>query len=211
MKMNSLSQNSLSLRFPFNWKNPYGYLIAFALQYIMVLNLHFFVACAVSTGIGIYLWASTFTLDIKNHIRIVNDIVNLGNSDDNHLRLSKQLYETIEFFTVVKQLSGIKNIYKSVNFWLANKWIKFINRLLRNGSKLVQSIFPILFTWSLITICGGMLLISIETVKCRILCEFKLKINTIISLCLLIFHSRDMRIIYSFIYFPSFNYALHSV
>lgn len=87
------------IRFPFDWKTPFGYLIAFAVQCITLLIAVQFIALIVSNGIGVYLLIISMIKDLK---RAVKHLIKL---DKNEHLFIKQLYDFIEFHSIAKQLS----------------------------------------------------------------------------------------------------------
>ena len=90
---------------PFDWKNPIGYLIAFAIQYISLGHLYILGAAVISLEIGCYLWMMELIEDIKNDINSINKTAKLRK---NQTQMSKQLTDSIEFHSKVKQLSEIR-------------------------------------------------------------------------------------------------------
>lgn len=94
------------VRFPFDWKNPCGYLIAFTLQFTMLIGLYFYVACTFSFGIGIYMFGIALINDIKTNFHSINKSAN--STKNNQIRLFKLLSDAIRLDSIVKQLSQIK-------------------------------------------------------------------------------------------------------
>lgn len=147
-------------RFPFSWKDPIGYLIAFTLQSVSILDLFFFVSCCVSLGIGIYMVVTSLTEDIKI---ILNSINENAKFKRNRLKLSKEIYNALEFHATAMRLNKCVD-----NFIIPFKCdiiILFDFRLVRDTSAVAQPIFMILFSWSCITICGGFLIITMGLVS----------------------------------------------
>lgn len=87
-------------RFPFDWKNPTGYLIAFIMEYILILNLLFFIICALCHGIGIYILIQSLTDDVKTDLKT---FIALSKSKRNHVKLLKQLTAFVQFQTIVQK------------------------------------------------------------------------------------------------------------
>lgn len=88
-------------RFPFGWKNPFGYLIALTLQYITLMYVFQFIALLVSLGVGVFLLTITMIKDLKRTVRALNKF------NRNELLFMKQLYDFIQFHSIAKQLSWL--------------------------------------------------------------------------------------------------------
>lgn len=66
-----------NLRFPFDWRNPIGYLIALSSQFIADTYFFIFVACVVAFGLGIFLFLLAAAKDIKTDLRLLNKCAKL--------------------------------------------------------------------------------------------------------------------------------------
>lgn len=92
-------------RFPFNYRNPIGYLFAFALQYIALMNLFFYVCCMACIGIGFFMFIISIAKDIKNNLKSINEQLTKSMAEDKISEISKQFSKTIQFHADAKQLS----------------------------------------------------------------------------------------------------------
>lgn len=101
------------------------------------MNVVFYVLCCLSVAIGIYLFTTSLTEDIKNDLIAFSDNIKL---ERNQKELFKQLFHFIQFYSTVKGL--------------VCKWSAF-----------TQPMILILFVTNLITICVSMLLIQMEMVS----------------------------------------------
>lgn len=157
-------------RFPFDWKNPTGYLMAFILQCISMLYVNFLISTALCTGIGVYMYTTVFVKDIKNNLNTMNE---MAQSKKQRSQLSNQLADTFRTHSNGKELSillvfWVKDstctwpILTSLNFFVLNLF--FLFRLMQYGSDIAQPIFMVLFLWSVITICGAMLILNTQIV-----------------------------------------------
>lgn len=91
-------------RFPFDPKNPIGYLIAVVLEYITLAYEYFVIACTLSLGIGAYWIATSATKDIQKHI--LHSINETARENGNQLsELKNLLSEYNEAHAAIKQLS----------------------------------------------------------------------------------------------------------
>lgn len=90
-------------RFPFNWKNLSGYLIAITLQCIMTVYIHFNFANTLAIPIVTYFFTTFEINDIKG---ILNSIDQNAEAEKNHLQSIKHFIET---HSNLKQLS-IKSV-----------------------------------------------------------------------------------------------------
>lgn len=104
-------------RFPFDYRNPIGYLFAFFLQYIALLNLFFYVCCMACIGIGFFMFIISITKDIKNNLRSINEHLKKSMSEHEKSEISTQFLDTIQFHAVAKQLSWIF-LSSSSFYWL---------------------------------------------------------------------------------------------
>lgn len=89
-----------SFRFPFEWKNPSGSLIAFILIYILQMNLLFFMTCSFCIGVGVYMFITSLTKDLKYNLTIINK---LFKAEQNPTELLEQLFNWIQFHSKVKR------------------------------------------------------------------------------------------------------------
>ena len=89
-------------RFPFDWKNPIGYLIACTLQFILLIYLFHAAAFCVSIEIASYLLLISLTKDIKNTVYDMN-----SSQSDTKLRSTflKQICEFVQFHANAKRLT----------------------------------------------------------------------------------------------------------
>lgn len=78
----------LNSRFPFDWGNPHGYLMAFILIYITQLNWIFFVRCSLCFGIGVYMFIIALTKDITADLEFLRDITISHHCQSQHLSYS---------------------------------------------------------------------------------------------------------------------------
>lgn len=88
-------------------KTPFGYLIAFALQYIALMCLFFYVSCATAAGVGFFLFTISITEDIKNNFKSINKQVSKSMNDDKKNEILKQFLDTVQFHAIAKQLQQI--------------------------------------------------------------------------------------------------------
>lgn len=91
----------------------------------------------------------------------IPDIKPSGNSNENHKEITKNFNRFVEFHAEVKQLS--KNITK-LNYFLQKNYFSLF-RLSRDSSNTFESMTLVFFVWSILAICGSLLLIQMETVK----------------------------------------------
>lgn len=93
-------------RFPFDSSNPIGYLIAFAIEYIMLACQYFAVACTLGLGIGAFSFATATIKEIQRIAPTFNDEakanVNLSN------KLKAFMSEFIDGHGTVKKLRSFE-------------------------------------------------------------------------------------------------------
>lgn len=88
-------------RFPFEWKNPLGYLIAIGIQYAITAYGVLIGACIISLGIGSFLYVIASTKCIRGNLFAINRCTN--DSDKQHIW--DQFIEFIQYHSRVKQFS----------------------------------------------------------------------------------------------------------
>lgn len=89
-------------RLPFNWRTPFGYLIAFSIQYVTVHNMAQIFACYVNFFFGLYQMLMSLVEDIKSELTILCEPADTNNHP---IDVKQKLSEFIEFHSEVKQLS----------------------------------------------------------------------------------------------------------
>lgn len=103
---------SLNHRFPFNWKCPFGYLVAVILQWISFTYICLVMMIMIAVGIGAFVFMTAFTKDIQCILHAIDE-----NSRFKRKRrlISLQFVEFIDLYWDVKQLS--KYTFEAVE-WL---------------------------------------------------------------------------------------------
>lgn len=89
-------------RYPFDWRSPIGYLIAFATQFIVVLHLSHFGALCVRMIIGVYLLTSVFHTDLEKNLKFFNKN---AKQKVNQPTVFKKFADLIDFHAFLVQLS----------------------------------------------------------------------------------------------------------
>lgn len=97
-------------RFPFDWKNPVGYLIAVTFQYFKELYLLRIAACALVLAIGCYLISIAMSKSLKVSLFGIN---HTAGDKSERKRLMERLIEFLEFYSRAKQLSWIQLLNNS--------------------------------------------------------------------------------------------------
>lgn len=94
------------LRIPFESKNPFGFLIAVTLQYIIVGYELSVIACMLSLGIGAFMFAIASTEEINRSLNDFNKVMNGDGqgSSDNRSYFLEQFSTFIVAHSTVKQL-----------------------------------------------------------------------------------------------------------
>lgn len=90
-------------RFPFDWNNPIGYLIAVTLEYIILAYEFFVVACLVGLGIGANLLGILVIKDIQSIVQSINSEAKATKNQSNDLKIL--FSEHIDAQRVASQLS----------------------------------------------------------------------------------------------------------
>lgn len=144
-------------RMPFDLKTPIGYLMAFALTYVMLKHVYVFASAALSFEIGCYLWVMEFIKDIKNHTNSLNAT---AKSRRKRWQTMERLRDSIEFHSHIKQLS-----IRFFDSRLSSDFNFQQFRLVRDMSNIGQPMLTALFSWSLVTNCGTLLIVQMQLVQ----------------------------------------------
>lgn len=140
-------------RFPFDWNNPIGYLIAFVIQYIIIAYEFCLTSCALAVGIGSLWLAILATKDIRRILNLIND------KAQTNVIQSNDLIDFIEAHGAIKQLS---RSFEFSTFIIDNLPFPRVEHVF---SEILQPIILSLFTWSLVIISSALLFIQVELVK----------------------------------------------
>lgn len=88
-------------RFPFNWKNPCGYLIAFSLQYAGVYYLMVFACCFVNFFVEVSFILSSMIEDVKEDMRPLQVENGKGTVED----FRQKLFDFMDLYSGIRELS----------------------------------------------------------------------------------------------------------
>lgn len=88
-------------RFPFEWSNLLGYLIAFAIEYLESILVHLSTLCFMSFIAGSFMMLISMTKDLKGDVTSINE---LPNPKENRLELLKKISAFIQYHSDAKQL-----------------------------------------------------------------------------------------------------------
>lgn len=102
-----------SKRFPFDTKNPIGYLIATILQLVAMSHQACYIACFLALALGAFLFSSTLMEDVTGEINAINDDLRTKKSECHILQKFSAL---IQLHSDAKQLSVTAKI--SIKFVL---------------------------------------------------------------------------------------------
>lgn len=144
---------SVFLRLPFDWKTPYGYMIAFFIEfgtfyYILVIS-----ACYLSFLSGACETLISFAVDLKSEINGLNGNLEMN---DNSMNIHRRVFDIVEFHSTLMQFTHdfiiIYNVMIPSHLFYALTTI--CNSLLMVQTKLVElnylifiqkTCFPIIF------------------------------------------------------------------
>lgn len=90
-------------RFPFATNNPIGYLIAFAIEYIMFGYGFFAIACTLALGIGAFWFAITASKEIRLILHSINDEAHAKKRQPN--KTKELISKYVDIHSAVKQFS----------------------------------------------------------------------------------------------------------
>lgn len=153
-------------RFPFEWKNPFGFLIAFALQYIMLSFALKIGVCVLALAIGLYVYAMAAAKCINKNLLDISRSCRLngvGIESDRKI-IWDRLVGHIEYDSSMKRWAMRRNLFLSLKL-INDRLLRFSIRLVNDFSYIYKHFITILFSWSLTSICGAMLAVQVQVVK----------------------------------------------
>lgn len=153
-------------RLPFDWQNPLGYVIAFILQYILTFNLFVTVLGILIFGAAICSMLISLVEDMK---RDLDTLKASARAKCARREILMKFCHLIELHSNEQQLSKLAccccsrppvliNIKSGTSYLFA--------RFVHDFFQLVKRKILILFVWSILTICGTMLMVQMEIVEC---------------------------------------------
>lgn len=98
----SILSCSSRCRYPFDWKNPYGYFFAFATQCVTMFYVNYLITIVLATGIGFYMLIMSLSNDIKSNLESINAMTK---RKKNHLELLNHLKCSLHYHSNAMQLS----------------------------------------------------------------------------------------------------------
>lgn len=131
----------------------------------MTAYIFLYVGSITSLGIGAFLFLISGCRDVMCNLTSINK---MAKSKRHHLKCLKHISAFIRLHSDMKQLCdcNLNKFYFQNSFINGNRnFFYCCFRLVRDFSKFWQPIFLTLFAWSLISICGTMLMIQIEIVQ----------------------------------------------
>lgn len=90
-------------RFPFDWRNPYGYLAAVLIQCVATLYLFLFATCTLPIAFGVYMLSRTIAKDLMICINSINDRAQMKG---NEVAIIKQFFKILEMHSFLLELSS---------------------------------------------------------------------------------------------------------
>lgn len=92
-------------RFPFDWRNPFGYLVTIIISYTFYWYELMIGACTISLAFGIYFYLLAMSKTIKDNLFFINN-QSIDAKINKQLMLN-QIVEFIDLHTFATQLSSI--------------------------------------------------------------------------------------------------------
>ena len=149
-------------RFPFDWKNPVGYLIAVVLEYIIVSLALRYMGCFLGYGFGGYFFVMAIAKDLKSFVKSIGKSAKKCQSTTSEQKILQNLCEFIRLHTSVKKL--MKNLTSNnIFFWADNSIFQpFFFRTLRDFTKIYKTILTVVFLGCTAAICLELLMIQLD-------------------------------------------------
>lgn len=109
------------VRFPFETKSPLGYIVAIILQATGICVISLICTFAILFPVAHCLFLITFTLDLDDEIRMLNDATKIESyrkeklSANRRIEIYKELFKIIQFQCDLKQLSELLEHITAIN------------------------------------------------------------------------------------------------
>lgn len=155
--------NFITPRVPFDMKNPLGFLMALTMQGTMFCYGMTVGSYVLALAAGAYSYGIALSKCIKGSLFCINRST-LAKIDQSILL--EQFAEFIDLHSSTEQLSE-NVVYFNENsavIWLFEPTHVLFSRLISSFSGFIQHFITVVFAWSLVTICGAMLMIQIQLV-----------------------------------------------
>lgn len=156
----------ISLRFPFDWKNPLGYLVAFILICIINLNIVIFMMCNLCLGIEVYALITSFTKDIKYELSAFSRMAR------SELNLSKRLFGIVHFHSTVKRFDKSNFDYIPLTQFSFDFFLFFLSHFFQRRvcsvAKIVEPILTVFYIGNILAMCIPMISIQWAMVRMNI-------------------------------------------
>lgn len=110
---------SSATRFPFDTSHPVGFVTASIIEYLMCLNLVFFVMCIMINATGPSLTLISITADLKRCLRALDKYAKLK---ENQCKMIRKFNEFIQFQSNAKRLSEHTRFSKYLMFQYSQKY-----------------------------------------------------------------------------------------
>lgn len=120
-------KQQIDCRFPFDYKNPFGYLIGFALIYVGVIYSLTVLLCQTTFIIASYWMLMSLAKDTTNELNSINA------ATKNRLELTKRFSDAIQLHSNAKQLSHLllaRSLFLHKDFLLICTSFRFVSDLL---------------------------------------------------------------------------------
>lgn len=96
-------------RIPFDWRTPFGYLVAITFEFISFFGVISTVSPSVCFAIGSYMWAKhIFVTEIIQNINNLNEM-NINSSKRDIRAMRKLFSDIVQDFSDIKELSALPN------------------------------------------------------------------------------------------------------
>lgn len=158
-------------RFPFEWRNPIGYLAVVASEYVVIVYIMKFVFSVLFFAMGNFMLAASATKCLKDELKLINE--NAASKRKRVLTL-KLLTSFIRNHSTLKQLSAASFLLLRAAMCcrifhgerrITSSFLSAPFRMVGDASDIYEPILSILSVWSIITICSVLLLIQILIVE----------------------------------------------
>lgn len=152
-------------RFPFDCKHLIGFISAVAMQYVMLSCTLKISASGVSLPIGCTLYFFAMSKCIKQNLFAISQSCPFK-TDRSQKLIRDQFIEYIEFDSSVKRWAIKHNIFTKLEVGYFDFDYFYQVRLIHDFSDILRQFVTVTLIWSLLSICGAMLLTQLEIVQC---------------------------------------------
>lgn len=107
-------------RLPFDWRTPFGYLVAIAFEFVSIFGIFSNAAPSACFAIGASIWMNAFLTGIAQNVNDLN-AMNYNPKHKNFKEMKKRFSDIIQDFSDVKEFSDLSCLFSICKFSILSK------------------------------------------------------------------------------------------